>query len=196
MAKQQIISTGGRETSTLTTDNRTNIRQNSNRHKEKLAAGSKPSVGKQYKCADCPKTFAFPSKLAQHKRYHTGERPFKCQQCKKRFHISGNLKGHLRIHSGERPFKCADCAKRFNQSNNLKKHSRIHSDERLFKCVHCDKAFNRHETLKDHSCRIHSKDEELPREKYIKVVIVRHVPVAIVRHVKMVRRETMFVHFR
>uniref|UniRef100_A0A183C6I3 Protein krueppel n=1 Tax=Globodera pallida TaxID=36090 RepID=A0A183C6I3_GLOPA len=187
MAKQQINSTGGRQISTLATDKRTNIRQNLNRHKERLV-GSKTSVVKHHKCADCPKTFAYPSQLEQHKRCHTGKRPFECQQCKKRFYTFDNLKKHLRIHSGERPFKCAICARQFNQSNNLKKHLRIHSGERPFKCAHCGRAFSQSGALKNHSRRIHSKDEELPKEKYIKVVIVRHVTT--------VRRVTMFVRCR
>uniref|UniRef100_A0A914HE28 C2H2-type domain-containing protein n=1 Tax=Globodera rostochiensis TaxID=31243 RepID=A0A914HE28_GLORO len=215
MAKQQIISTGGRKLSTPAAYKRSNIRQDSNRHKEDLVGG-KTSTDKQHKCAYCPKTFVWPSQLKQHKRYHTGKRPFQCKQCKKRFHtvgnlnvhlrthsgvkpfkcavcdlsLSGDLKKHSRIHSGEKPFKCDVCDKRFYCSGSLKKHSRIHSGEKPYKCAICDKQFSQSSNLKTHS-RIHHGEK--PFKKYVKVVIVRHEMVTIVRQEKTVRYETMLV---
>uniref|UniRef100_A0A914I8W3 C2H2-type domain-containing protein n=1 Tax=Globodera rostochiensis TaxID=31243 RepID=A0A914I8W3_GLORO len=188
MAKQQIISTGGRKLSTPSAHKRTNIRQDSNRHKENLV-GSKTSEGKQHKCADCQKTFAFPAKLKTHKRHHTGERPFQCQQCNKQFSQSSVLNRHLRTHSGEKPFKCGICDKQFSQSSDLNRHLRTHSGEKPFKCGVCDKQFGQSAYLQKHS-RIHPGEKPF---KCVKVVIVRHETVAIVRQKKVVRYKTMFV---
>ncbi|XP_065190639.1 zinc finger protein 184-like [Sycon ciliatum] len=80
------------------------------------------------KCHYCHKEFKKDSKLSQHERVHTGDRPFKCDVCGKSFTQSGNLRRHQRTHTGERPHKCNTCGTSFTQSCSLRRHERIHSE--------------------------------------------------------------------
>ena len=49
-----------------------------------------------YECDVCEKAFRYPSKLAEHMRIHTNEKPYECDVCEKRFRISSNLRRHVR----------------------------------------------------------------------------------------------------
>ena len=71
------------------------------------------------KCQFCHKQFKNKSKLSQHERVHTGDRPFKCDVCGKSFTQSGNLCVHKRTHTGDRPFKCDVCGMSFTLSWSL-----------------------------------------------------------------------------
>ncbi|KAF0039739.1 hypothetical protein F2P81_007974 [Scophthalmus maximus] len=56
------------------------------------------STGK-YLCAFCKKTFPSNSKLKEHERVHTGEKPYPCFVCQKKFRVKQSLKKHmLRMH--------------------------------------------------------------------------------------------------
>lgn len=65
---------------------------------------------KKRSCPVCGKKFTS-SKLRQHMRCHTKEKPYECNICLQRFSVGGNLKRHVMTHTGERPHICEICGK-------------------------------------------------------------------------------------
>ncbi|NXQ74126.1 ZN574 protein, partial [Quiscalus mexicanus] len=55
-------------------------------------------------CQECGKSFAIAVRLAEHRRIHTGERPYRCQECGKSYRSFSNLWKHRKMHKagGER----------------------------------------------------------------------------------------------
>ena len=86
--------------------------------------GWKRKRTQQHECDVCEKVFVSPSKLAEHMRIHTNERPYACDVCEMRFRQSQHLKAHKRIHTNEKPYECDVCQKRFRRSDHLKSHKR------------------------------------------------------------------------
>ena len=50
----------------------------------------------QHECDVCEKVFRYPSKLAEHMRTHTKEKPYECDVCEKRYRHATGLKYHMR----------------------------------------------------------------------------------------------------
>jgi uncharacterized Zn-finger protein len=88
---------------------------------------------KPFKCdfADCDMSFTTQGHLTDHKRRHSGERPYICESCGDKFMRSSTLKIHMRRHTGERPYKCDKCDRGFSESGNLKTHLKTHEEEML-----------------------------------------------------------------
>ncbi|OBZ78722.1 Transcription factor IIIA [Grifola frondosa] len=120
--------------------------------------------GRRYECTfeGCTKAYTKPSRLAEHQRSHTGDRPFVCATCNKSYLRESHLQAHARTHlpSSSRPFACEEpgCSKRFWTSQHLRVHGELHKGERPFKCNEpsCDASFSKHHQLREHICTAHS----------------------------------------
>ncbi|KAG1661715.1 Zinc finger protein 62 [Nymphon striatum] len=112
-----------------------------------------------YKCDVCLKCFAVESKLTEHKRVHTTEKPFECDICHKFFSRNNYLIVHKRLHTNEDRFECDICHTFFRGSDSLARHKFIHTNEKDFGCDICNKLFNHRSTLSKHKKRVHSNDK-------------------------------------
>ena len=81
------------------------------------------------------------------------------KQVKKKFVLMPLInQNHKRIHSGEKPFACdvPQCGRRFSEYSALFKHQLIHApNTKPFQCDLCDKAFRQASTLDLHKRTIH-----------------------------------------
>nr|CAB3267909.1 ZF(C2H2)-33 zinc finger protein [Phallusia mammillata] len=86
-------------------------------------ASHKP--GRDKVCKFCGKAFINIYRLQRHMLTHNeGSRKFACDVCTKSFKYKHHLKEHKRIHSGEKPYECPNpnCNKRFSHSGSYSSH--------------------------------------------------------------------------
>uniref|UniRef100_H3DMA9 C2H2-type domain-containing protein n=1 Tax=Tetraodon nigroviridis TaxID=99883 RepID=H3DMA9_TETNG len=104
----------------------------------------------RFACSVCDKSFPYQSKLTDHERIHTGEKPFACTACNKSFRTQAFLKNHLKTHSTVRPYACGQCGKCFAKLQTLSKHMLAHSGQKPFYCDVCNKGFTQSTYFKRH----------------------------------------------
>ncbi|XP_037077968.1 zinc finger protein 420-like [Pollicipes pollicipes] len=115
--------------------------------------------------------FALLSTLTNHRRMHSGDKPFKCERLRARafaqqsylaaktFKQAYYLNIHKRFHSGEKPYKCDDCVRKtFREHCQLRDHRRVHTGERPFSCDVCGMTFTLAKILERHA-RLHTGEK-------------------------------------
>ncbi|XP_062856343.1 histone-lysine N-methyltransferase PRDM9-like isoform X1 [Trichomycterus rosablanca] len=126
-------------------------RRSGGRHTSSGAdASHEETKRRMHRCSHCERSFHKKSTYEQHRRVHTGEKPFQCPQCGGRFTEKRSLQRHQRIHTGEKPYRCTQCEKSCTHKSYLQEHQRIHTGEKPFQCPQCGKSFARQNTLKEH----------------------------------------------
>ncbi|XP_045897385.1 zinc finger protein 716-like [Micropterus dolomieu] len=81
-----------------------------------------------------------------------GRDGLKQHHCDKSFRTSGQSKNHRRVHTGEKPYSCDQCGKVFSTLSNLKSHKYVHMGEKAYRCEQRGKTFTHSKTLKRHQC--------------------------------------------
>lgn len=94
-----------------------------------------------YDCDTCTKSFKRKEHLFQHKKSHSGERPFVCGTCSKAFSRKEHLLRHNVSHTGQKLHTCDVCQKSFSRKDNLHKHKKTHGINGPHVCETCGKSF-------------------------------------------------------
>uniref|UniRef100_A0A6P7EZN2 Gastrula zinc finger protein XlCGF8.2DB-like n=1 Tax=Diabrotica virgifera virgifera TaxID=50390 RepID=A0A6P7EZN2_DIAVI len=78
-------------------------------------------------CDVCGKSLSCKSKLKQHLRTYTGDKPFPCPICSRKFITKDLIISHMRVHTGEKPYVCMYCGKEFAQDAPYWYHLKTHT---------------------------------------------------------------------
>ncbi|CAL2029985.1 unnamed protein product [Caenorhabditis brenneri] len=81
-----------------------------------------------YHCVQCNKNIKYPSKITEHIRKHTGEKPHVCVVCHQSFSQAHTLKAHMLMHEHEKPYKCSFCPMGFALVHQKDEHEEEHMD--------------------------------------------------------------------
>lgn len=98
-------------------------------------------AGGNISCEVCGKPFKRKEHLFQHRKLHTGERPYICNVCGKAFSRKEHLVRHAVSHTGQKLHSCDMCGKSFSRKDNLHKHRKTHGIAGPYICETCGKSF-------------------------------------------------------
>lgn len=105
---------------------------------------------KPFICEVCGKAFPTHTSIYCHRRIHTDYRPHKCPHCDRSFRTRQRLNDHVRIHTGARPYTCHLCFKTFRVRNEQQRHIQTHNTEKPYGCQKCGASFTLKRYLKQH----------------------------------------------
>ncbi|GAA5994458.1 hypothetical protein JCM5350_007042 [Sporobolomyces pararoseus] len=120
-----------------------------------------PSRRKTLFCSyeGCGKAYSRQSRLDEHERTHSGERPFVCPECSATFTRVSHLKAHVRGHASdsEKNYACSEpgCDKKFWTNQHLRKHVEVMHHGKTYNCTQCDEKFRKHHQLRAHFAEVH-----------------------------------------
>ncbi|XP_074652076.1 uncharacterized protein LOC141906691 [Tubulanus polymorphus] len=128
-------------------------------------------------CEYCGKHFKYFSKLMEHIRSHTKQKPYKCSICGRTYTYKGDLTVHIRQHSSSKPFVC-ECGRAFASKKYLSVHqsqARIKGRHAIpkegelrsdvsYDCKLCDKRFRFQSSFDLHLQLHQTSDEDIKQE--------------------------------
>lgn len=141
---------------------------------------------RRYSCEYCGRGFMRSDHLKNHKRTHTGEKPYRCDQCDRRFAKQFVMTRHKQnVHcANSKIYICEECGRTFARSDHLKNHLRVHiyggrkksehvsqggncSIFKAFSCDECGRSYSRKDKLKKHKEK-HASQETVKSGRFLK----------------------------